>query len=69
MRKSRSNNAAAATVTIGHSRITGNSAGADGGGGIYNAGSDLAVTLTHSQVMHNDPDNCAPTASVSGCTG
>jgi predicted outer membrane repeat protein len=62
-------NAADATVTVGHSRITGNFAGADGGGGIYNAGTDGAVTLTGSHVAHNDPDNCAPTASVTGCTG
>lgn len=51
------------------SRITGNLAGADGGGGIYDAGTDVAVTLTDSQVTHNHPDNCAPAASVAGCTG
>ncbi len=62
-------NAVDATVTIADSRINGNSAGADGGGGIYNAGTDVAVTLTHSRVTHNDPDNCAPTDSVTGCTG
>jgi predicted outer membrane repeat protein len=54
-------------VTLTSSQVTGNLARQDGGG-IY--GTDGAsVTLTRSVVRLNLPDNCAPPASVPGCTG
>jgi hypothetical protein len=54
-------------------RITGNTAGGDGGG-IYNAGpvnhaggfADVSPTTT---IRNNQPDNCGPAGSVEGCTG
>lgn len=57
------------TVTLIRSTVEDNTAG-DGpgsGGGIYNAGG--TVTLIHSRVRHNHPDNCAPPGSVTGCPG
>jgi len=37
------------------------------GGGIYNRGS--AITLSHSPVYSNTPDNCSPAGSTPGCIG
>jgi len=56
---------------LNNSQVTGNSA--DGGaGGIFNFSFDPAgtssVTLNHSNVSANTPDNCEPPGSVSGCT-
>jgi hypothetical protein len=53
------------TVTLTASGVTGNTAAS--GGGIYrNSGT---VALLASTVSGNTPDNCAPTASVPGCSG
>ncbi len=51
-------------------RITGNTAGGDGGG-IYNGGRDATETgiSASTVVRNNQPDNCAPAGSVGGCTG
>jgi predicted outer membrane repeat protein len=38
-----------------------------GGGGIYD-GPDTTVTLTSSPVTGNQPDNCEPPGSITGCT-
>jgi hypothetical protein len=38
-----------------------------GGGGIYNTGGGI-VTLTTSPVVNNEPDNCEPAGSITGCT-
>jgi hypothetical protein len=48
--------------------ITGNAAVA-GGGGIYNNGSGATVTLTGAPPTDNEPDNCEPLGSITGCTG
>jgi hypothetical protein len=39
----------------------------NGGGGIFNAAG--TVTLSHSLVRKNSPDNCSPANSVPGCLG
>jgi hypothetical protein len=49
------------------SQISGNSAAA-GGGGLYNT-INGTFTLQNSRVLGNAPDDCEPTASVSGCGG
>jgi predicted outer membrane repeat protein len=46
--------------------ISGNRA-TTGGGGIYNT-DDGIVTLTTSPVVNNEPDNCEPAGSITGCT-
>jgi hypothetical protein len=48
------------------SQLTGNSAGE--GGGIF-ASTGSPVTLSVSQILGNNPDNCAPPATIPGCTG
>ena len=48
------------------SQVTGNSAGV--GGGIF-ASAGSPVTLGLSQVLSNNPDNCAPPGTIPGCTG
>jgi hypothetical protein len=53
------------SLTLAHSVVHRNSAGTDGGGIFNNSG---AVTLTHSPVVGNAPDNCAPAGSVAGCS-
>lgn len=55
------------SLALTGSQVRGNVAGTDGGG-IYNFGG-VTVTLTNAVVARNHPDNCAPTASVPGCTG
>jgi hypothetical protein len=57
-------------LTLNHSTVTGNSA-SGGGGGIFNAdfGGPATVTLNHTQVSDNDPDNCEPPGTIAGCTG
>jgi hypothetical protein len=52
------------TLTITHSQVNHNTA-AHGGGIFNNAGT---VTLTATQVMGNQVDNCEPTNSIAGCT-
>lgn len=54
-----------ATLTLGQSVVTDNTASGYGGG-IYNLGS---VTLRHAFVVGNTPDNCNPAGSVAGCSG
>jgi predicted outer membrane repeat protein len=49
------------------SQITSNVAGS-AGGGIFNT-ENATGTLTNSQVHGNEPTNCAPPGSVTGCTG
>ena len=58
------------TLGINGGRITGNTAGGDGGG-IYNAGphAGTASISPSTTVRDNQPDNCAPLGSVAGCTG
>ena len=53
-------------LSLSHSDLTGNVATTEGGG-IVNAGGN--VTLDHSNVSGNTPDNCAPPGAVPGCTG
>jgi hypothetical protein len=48
--------------------ITGNQAGG-GGGGIYDNGTEATMALTDSTPADNEPDNCEPLGSVTGCTG
>jgi predicted outer membrane repeat protein len=55
------------SLALTRSQVRGNVAGTDGGG-IYNFGAST-VTLTSAVVARNHPDNCAPAASVPGCTG
>jgi predicted outer membrane repeat protein len=59
------------TLSIVGGRIAGNTAGGDGGG-VYNAtphvGSVASISPS-TTVRNNQPDNCAPTGSVGGCTG
>ena len=54
------------TLNITLSLITENTATL-GGGGIFNV--QAPVTLTHTLVFANHPDNCEPTATITGCTG
>jgi hypothetical protein len=49
-------------------QIIGNRA-AGGGGGIYDDGTQATVTLTGSLLAGNEPDNCEPPGSITGCTG
>jgi hypothetical protein len=37
------------------------------GGGIYNDGASFTVSLATSSVLYNEPDNCEPAGSVTGC--
>jgi hypothetical protein len=53
------------TLRINHSEITNNIAGI-AGGGIFNV--MATVTLSHTSVTGNTPDNCEPTGSIAGCT-
>jgi hypothetical protein len=60
------------TLVANNSTVTNNSA--DAGGGIVNISFDPAaspgtVTLDHTDVSGNTPDNCEPPGSISGCTG
>ncbi|MGN6168406.1 MAG: hypothetical protein ACTHQQ_09580, partial [Solirubrobacteraceae bacterium] len=60
------------TLVLNNSQVTDNSAAA--GGGIVNISFDPTVsagtvTLRHSDVSGNTPDNCEPPGSISGCTG
>jgi hypothetical protein len=57
-------------LTLNHSLVTGNSA-SGGGGGIINAdfGGPATVTLNHTLVFGNVPDNCEPPGSIAHCTG
>jgi hypothetical protein len=48
--------------------ITGNAA-VGGGGGIYDNGPGATVTLTGPPPTGNEPDNCEPLGSITGCTG
>jgi hypothetical protein len=54
----------AGDVNLTHSEVRRNSAAH--GGGIYNNGGN--VTLSHSKIDGNTPDNCEPTNSIAGCT-
>ena len=59
------------TLLVNNSQITDNSA-SGGGGGIANIGIEAppgTVTLHHTDVSANDPDNCFPGDSIAGCTG
>jgi hypothetical protein len=60
---------ASGTMTLTRSTVEHNTAngGPGSGGGIYEAGG--TVTLDQSQVRDNNPDNCAPSGTVSGCAG
>src|SRR5262245_12228806 len=57
-------------LVLNNSQVTGNSA-SGGGGGIINAddGGPATVTLNHTQVSGNTPDNCEPPDTIGGCTG
>lgn len=57
-------------LTLNHSVVTGNSASGSGGG-IINAddGGPATVTLNHTDVSGNDPDNCEPLGTIAGCIG
>jgi predicted outer membrane repeat protein len=55
------------TWTATDTQITSNAAGS-AGGGIFNT-QNATGTLTNSQVHGNEPANCAPPGSVTGCTG
>jgi len=52
-------------LTLNHSQVTGNTAAH--GGGIFNSGG--TVTLAATSVTGNNPDNCEPPGTISGCTG
>jgi hypothetical protein len=53
-------------LTLNHSQVTANSA-ALGGGGIFNVGG--VVSLASTSISGNNPDNCLPHGSISGCAG
>ena len=52
-------------LTLNHSKVTGNTAAH--GGGIFNNGG--TVTLAKTSVAGNNPDNCEPPGTITGCTG
>ena len=55
------------TLTVNRSLISGNTA-TDGGGGIYTGDGNSSVTLTgFTHVIRNDPDNCEPADTITGC--
>ncbi|CAM5349720.1 right-handed parallel beta-helix repeat-containing protein [Streptomyces aurantiogriseus] len=54
------------TTRLISSRVTDNTAQNGQGGGVYLAGG--SVSLTAALVAGNDPDQCAPAGSVSGCS-
>jgi hypothetical protein len=53
------------SLTLARSVVHGNSAGTDGGGIFNDSGT---VSLVHSPVVGNAPDDCAPAGSVAGCS-
>lgn len=55
-------------LTLNDSHVTHNSA-SGGGGGIFNGpfGGPATVTLNHSHVDGNTPDNCEPPGTIAGC--
>jgi hypothetical protein len=60
------------TLVLNNSQVTANSA--DAAGGILNISFDPTVsagtvTLQHTDVSGNTPDNCEPPGSISGCAG
>jgi hypothetical protein len=60
-------------LDVNNSQVTGNSA-SGGAGGILNVGFRTdgllgTVTLNHTGVTDNTPDNCEPPDTISGCTG
>jgi predicted outer membrane repeat protein len=59
-------NADTHALTVDTSQITSNTAGANGGGGIYNA--DGTVTVSGGLISGNNPENCEPLNSISGCS-
>lgn len=56
------------TATFTNSVIQYNTANSTGGG-IYNNTCRCLITLKNTQVRVNQPNNCQPTGSVTGCTG
>lgn len=57
-------------LTLNHSVVNGNSASGGGGGIITDdSGGPAPVTLNHSDVSGNDPDNCEPLGTIAGCIG
>jgi predicted outer membrane repeat protein len=54
-------------VSAGNTRIVRNTAASEGGG-IYE-GSSASANLMQSPVLHNEPDNCGPPGSITGCVG
>lgn len=60
------------TLVVNNSQVTGNAVSEDGlGGGIANPDffGPGFVTLNHSNVSSNTPDNCFPGGSIAGCVG
>ncbi|GGV27204.1 hypothetical protein GCM10010260_79560 [Streptomyces filipinensis] len=58
------------TMTVNHSTVQSNAAtgGPGSGGGIYQGGETGVVTLHHTTVRNNTPENCAPDSVIQGCT-
>ncbi len=56
------------SLAASRTQIIGNRA-VGGGGGIYDDGTQATVTLTDSLPADNEPDNCEPLSSITGCTG
>jgi hypothetical protein len=55
-----------APLALNHSEVTDNTSGS--GGGIW-APAGSPVTLKHTSVRENTPDNCFPPGSIAGCSG
>ncbi len=57
-------------LTVSGTKITINSA-ATGGGGIYDhdSGAPVTTTVTDSAIFGNQPDNCEPFGTITGCRG
>jgi predicted outer membrane repeat protein len=55
------------TASFSSSTVQFNTAGV-AGGGIFNATCPCSVTLSQTTISYNDPQNCAPSGSVHGCT-
>jgi hypothetical protein len=55
-------------ATFTNTTINDNTAGT-AGGGIYNAACKCSIVLTTTTVNLNEPDNCQPSGSVTGCSG
>ena len=59
----------ASDLTVMNGFLNLNTAPDNSGGGIYNDSSAADVSMMGNRIFGNTEDNCAPAASVEGCSG